>query len=176
MRHATTLTALAVALLSFQCSSTSDTALVRQQISLIKAWHLEYTNSPDPTSTLSGQDSPVFFPGQVARNLRFAEVTSEFLRTRLGIPVSADTTAGAGHIRLTAIEPPKAPPKYFDVAIFDPDNRLLARTRIWNDSQAMIATWSNSVNDRIQFNENLAAYLAERLADLLAGKQTENRD
>ena len=176
MRYVALVTALAVSLVSLQCGSTSDTAIVRQQISLIKAWNLEYTNSPDPISTLSGQDTPVLFPGQVARNLGFAHVTSQFLQMRLGIPVTADTTTGSGHIRLTAIEPPKAPPRYFDVAVYDPDNRLLARTRIWNDSQAMVATSINSVNDRIQFNEKLAAYIAERLANLLTGKQAENQD
>jgi hypothetical protein len=175
MRHTTLLSAFACSLLWFQCSSTSDTILARQRISLIKSWQLDYSSSVDPSAAASGQESLSSLPGQVERNLRFAELTSEILRARFKIPVSVDTSAACGHIRLTAVEIPKGPPKSIEIAIYDETDRVLARTRIWNDAEAMIGTWSDAQKDRYRFNERLAAYVAEKVAGLMLGEQEKTQ-
>jgi hypothetical protein len=130
----------------------------------------------DPTYAPSGQESINSSPAQVDRNVRFADLTSEILRTKLGILVTVDTSIPRGHIRLTATESPQGPPRYIDIAVFDPDGELLIRKRIWNDTQALLGTWSDSQQDRYRYNERLAAYIAEKVADLLIGKQTDNQD
>ena len=176
MRHTTLLAVLAFSLLWFHCGSTSDSTLIRQRISRIQTWQLDYASVRELASTNLGQDSPLSSPGQVERNFRFAELTSEILRTKFGLPVSVDTTAACGHIRLTATEVPKGPPKYYDIAVYDSDDQLLVRKRVWNDAQAMTETWTDGADYRLQINQRLAAYIAQQVAELLTSRPIQNQD
>jgi hypothetical protein len=174
MRHAILLTALACSLILSGCGSSADTALVRHRISMIKAWHLVYSGRLDPSETRPLNETSTLKSVQVERNLEFADLTSDVLKQRFAVPVTDDTTVVCGQIRLTTTESLSGSPKYVDIALYDTNNQPITRAKVWNDIQARIQTSSDTQLDpHLSFNRSFAAYIAERIADLLAGKQTD---
>lgn len=173
MRDAILLTTLVSALILSDCGSSSDPALVRQHIALVKAWHLVYSSRLDPNETRPLQETSTLRSVQVDRNLEFVDLTSEVLKQKYGVPVTEDTTAVCGQIRLTSTESLSGQPRYIDIALYDSNDQLITRTRVWVDTQARIEiSQSDTRRDPHSFNRNLAAYVAERIVDLLVAKQT----
>jgi hypothetical protein len=112
-------------------------------------------------------------PAQVDRNLRFADLTSEVLKQRFDVPVVEDSSAASGEIRIKMTESLNGPPKYADIALYDANSQFITRAKVWIDTQARIAVdQSDPQRDPHSFNKGLAAYIAERIADLLVAKQT----
>jgi len=170
MRLTTLLLMLTCSNLCMHCGSTTNSILTREQISLIKAWHVGYTSTRDLSSVPWGEASPASSQGQVERNFKFARLTAQILRTDYGIPVTDDTVGLCGHIRIMATEVPKGPPKYYDIEVYGSDGQLLVRKRVLNDARAMTETWSEGLEYQREINQRLAAYIGQQVADLLSAK------
>lgn len=176
MRHAILLAALWSAVILSNCGSSADPALVRQRIVRIKTWHLSYSSRLDPNETRSLKETATMQPAQVDRNLRFADLASEVLKQRFGVPVVEDSSAASGEIRITMTESLNGPPKYANIALYDSNSQFITRAKVWIDTQARIAVdQSNPQRDPHLFNQALAAYVAEGIVDLLVAKQTGTR-
>jgi hypothetical protein len=161
---------LAASTVIMHCGATNDSNLIHQRISLIKVWQVSYTSTRDLSSVPWGESSPASSRGQVERNFNFAKLTSQVLRTSFGIRATEEKAASCGHIRITATEVPKGPPKYYDITLHDEDDQLLVRKRVLNDAHAMTETWSEGLDYQRELNNRLAAYVAHQIADLVAVK------
>ena len=179
MRNLVLFAALLFSLLALQCGSSTDIALVRQRLAPIKAWRLAYSNRLDPGENRPLREISTQGLPQVDRNLRFVDLTAQVLRERFGVAVTEDTTVLCGDIRVTATESSDGRLKYFDIALLDSKDDLITKTRMWNDTQAMIQTsleTQDTPHDPHAINRSLAGLVAARIADLLSGRKMESDD
>lgn len=157
-------------LLSFHCSSSADKALIRHRIGNIGAWRIAYDSRIEPGNAPPASPGRVTGAQHVDRNLRFADLTSEILRNKYNIPIVPATGAECGRIQLVTGELPDGSPKYVEISLYDPAGRFITRKRVWNDAEAMTRMWYESQENIRSFNQNFAAYVAEKIALLFAGR------
>ena len=175
MRRAIVLVPFASVFLVLGCHTAPDPSIVRQRIAVTRSWHLAYDSRLDPSETRSLQETSTLRSAQVDRNLQLVDLISEALRQRFGVPVTQDTSVGSGEIRLTTTESLSGVPKYVDIVLHDATHQLITRTKIWNDTEALIQTAQDTRRDPHSFNQSFAAYVASKTASLLAGDQSEVR-
>jgi hypothetical protein len=163
--------AVACAIFHFHCGSTIDTVQLRHSIELIKAWQLDYSvfvneNLAPASSSMARRG------GQVERRISFVDFVSEALASKFNIRVTTDDCPNCGRVFVRSVESSDGMVKFFDISLYDTTNQQLTRSRVLFDTQAESRISTDMRVHVISFNRGLAAYVAEKIADLLVVSET----
>ena len=147
-------------LLFLGCASTEATFYDRERVSRIKSWEIVYSSElagDEPTTWAQDRTVSATRNRTPQSNLHLADAMFFRLKERFNVHMVRESGLAEGQIRLHSVNFTNGGCKVLNVSIYDQNNQLLARTRIYPDFRKTNFSYTDS------FPEDAAATIADLL-------------
>ena len=155
MKHNLVVACITCLFLFSSCASELVTIQNQKRIAQVTSWQFVYSSRITAPAIQSESSRN---PGQAKSELEFPQTIFNRLQNRFNVPVTNDTSQVRAQIRLQAVMLPSGVIKCLNVALYDVDSQLLAKTVVPND---------RAQQNSFTYDDSFAQYATDKIAELL---------